>query len=539
MLRVVCFKWKHQQGHRLQSLSVIGEYTADHVNAMGRALEKYLTIPYEFICITDDPTGINYRTIPLWDKCRDLGGCYNRLYVFSEDMRDLIGDRFVCIDLDCVIVGNLDELFSREEDFIINHFYGKNPHQFYNGGLFMMNAGARKQVWEEFQKDPEGNRDLMVARNKQRELLGTDQAWISHVLGRGEVTFTDDQDGVEVFHLLPNARSPKRGKDILPRSKLVLMAGKIDPTTEYRENIWIQEYWDGYIDPIHAQRPSPEKMAQRIEAVQKETISGSQKLGYTIDIMNPESMSEKLIYRKHFCRDPLLVITADKIRVKDYIREKLGDDLADRVLIPNLYITKDPETIPFAQLPDDYIVKPNHMSGPYRIIRRGESPMVTKRDVIRECTRWLRSDYGQDKNEWHYSEIERQILIEPLLLDQDGNLPLDYKIHVMNGKIAYIYVTNNRFEETPIFGSYTDRWERLPFRTRKGWCSQNIPRPKRLKTMIDIAKKLAEPFPYVRVDLYVVGDLIFCGELTHFSESGYMRITPISADFKLGKQLKL
>jgi hypothetical protein len=516
---------------------VIGQYTAAHVNAMGRALQKHLTIPHEFICITDDPTGVEFRTIPLWDKCRDLGGCYNRLYVFSEDMRELIGDRFVCIDLDCVIVGNLDELFSREEDFIINKFYGKRSHQFYNGGLFMMNAGARRQVWDEFAKDPAGNRDLLVSRCKKRELLGTDQAWISHILGRGEALFMED-DGVEVFHFLPNARFPKRGKDLLPRSKMVLMAGKIDPTSEYFDNLWIQQYWDGHLDPVHFNRLPIEGMAERFEALRKETIWGSKILGYPMDIMNPESLSEKIVHRKHFNRNPLLVITGDKIQVKEYVREKLGKEIADRILIPTIFESDDPGLIPFENLPENYIVKPNHMSGQYMIIRRDRDLTKSKGDVIRECRRWLKRGYGGEKNEWHYDLMSRKILIEPLLLDQDGELPFDFKFQVLNGKVTHIYAANNRRSEVSIFGSYDRDWNRLPLMTKRGWCGESIPKPRRLKFMIDLAEKLAEPFDYVRVDLYCIGNAVYFGELTHFPSSGYMRFIPLSVDFKLGKKLE-
>ena len=141
MLKVVCFKWEYTGGVRLPS-SINNNYTAEHVNKLEEMVARNLSLPHEFICITDNPVGINCRTIPLWNKCKELGGCYNRLYVFSEDMKELIGDRFVCIDLDCVIVGSLDALFIRQDDFMINQYLVIRPNreQFYNSCRFCFQA---------------------------------------------------------------------------------------------------------------------------------------------------------------------------------------------------------------------------------------------------------------------------------------------------------------------------------------------------------------------------------------------------------------
>src|SRR5690606_4765132 len=97
-------------------------YNASHVNTLYSMLRRHYRRPFEFICVTDDPIGIdeNIKCLPLWDKCIYLGGCYNRLYVFSDHMKNFIGPRFACVDMDCVIVGDVTPIFDRTEDFIIN-----------------------------------------------------------------------------------------------------------------------------------------------------------------------------------------------------------------------------------------------------------------------------------------------------------------------------------------------------------------------------------------------------------------------------------
>ena len=57
--------------------------------------------------------------------------------------------------------------------------------------------------------------------------------------------------------------------------------------------------------------------------------------------------------------------------------------------------------------------------------------------------------------------------------------------------------------------------------------------------MVKLAEKLSEPFPFVRVDFYEVGDKIFFGELTFYPGNGMESFVPVEWDYKLGEMLKL
>lgn len=224
MLTIACFKWNRPKtGYQLPAVC---DYTADHVNTLGRMLERHLTIPYEFVAITDDPTGIECRTIPLWDDYRHLGGCYTRLKVFDKDF-DLLGDRFALIDLDVVITGNCDHIFGIDADFAIHAYdYPDRPNQRYNGALIVMDRGARPQVWDEFS---EATPALM---SDDRTRIGSDQKWISTVLGPGE-TRLGPADGV--FEALPI-------RGYLPsKAAMVFFSGKRDPSQ--RQYPWVKEHY--------------------------------------------------------------------------------------------------------------------------------------------------------------------------------------------------------------------------------------------------------------------------------------------------------
>jgi hypothetical protein len=64
-----------------------------------------------------------------------------------------------------------------------------------------------------------------------------------------------------------------------------------------------------------------------------------------------------------------------------------------------------------------------------------------------------------------------------------------------------------------------------------------INRPKNLDQAIKIAETIGNDFDFIRVDLYLVNDLIYFGELTNTPGSGVEKITPYSMDLYLGSKI--
>lgn len=230
MLNFVCFKWERNKAG-FQLPSVCG-YTPHHVNVLRNMLERHVKIPHRLICVTDNVDGIDSRvvTVPLWDTYKHLGGCFNRLWVFSKEAGKLFGDRFVCIDLDCVIVSDCTSLFDRKEDFIINSYNpttGDKIDQHYNGSMFMLNAGARSELWNDFNE-----KVTPQALENNPNCIGTDQAWIRHRLGKGEARWGND-DGVYEARQI--------GHYLLPSAKIVFFSGRRDPSQNQFK--WVGKHW--------------------------------------------------------------------------------------------------------------------------------------------------------------------------------------------------------------------------------------------------------------------------------------------------------
>lgn len=207
-------------------------YTDKHVHIHKNMLERNITIPFKYVCITDEPVeGI--ECVPLWDICTDLGGCYNRLYVYSKDMKDILGERFMYTDLDVVITSNIDHIVGRTEDFVINSYKPLQTDvkyaQKYNGGMILMDAGARSHVWDDF--DPYLSPHFIEKKTLERQCIGSDQAWASLMLDN-EALFTEE-DGVYEMR--------QAGRELPENACMVFFAGRRDPSECNYE--WVKKHW--------------------------------------------------------------------------------------------------------------------------------------------------------------------------------------------------------------------------------------------------------------------------------------------------------
>ena len=259
-LNIVTWKWK-QPPNPPRNKRKPCEFSARHVNTLYNMVSRHLHIPFNFICITDNPEGIapDIKVIPIWKDYLNIHGCYVRLKAFSSEMKDILGPKFVSFDLDCVITNDITPLLNVDEDFMIWEDFERRKTP-YCGSLWMHKPGTRPDVWEDFNI----NKSPKEAYNAGF-ITGTDQAYLSHKFYPDARTWTKE-DGIYNFkvHIMKKSiykyigkrdiRSKKRKKELieinngkLPEdARIVFFNGtNVDPSLPVLQEKypWIKEHW--------------------------------------------------------------------------------------------------------------------------------------------------------------------------------------------------------------------------------------------------------------------------------------------------------
>jgi len=250
-------------------------------------------------------------------------------------------------------------------------------------------------------------------------------------------------------------------------------------------------------------------------------------VGYWPQIRNPRTFNEKLCHRKLYTDNARFSTVEDKWAVRDYVANQVGEKYLPKVY----HVTDDLDTIAFDSLPDEYVIKPTHLSGPIIIVNRGESP---ERDIIlQNCSDWLGRTHGTMRCEYWYQNIDPKILIEERLYGSESDVPRDFKFFVFHNEVKYVQVDFDRYtNHTRRF--YDRDWNSLDFEVNYP-LGPEAKKPDRLEEMIEIAEELGNDFEFIRVDLYKTDNSgIVFGELTVAPGSGTEQFRPIEKDFEFG-----
>jgi hypothetical protein len=257
--------------------------------------------------------------------------------------------------------------------------------------------------------------------------------------------------------------------------------------------------------------------------------------GRPLNLQSPKTYTEKLQVLRHFVlpRDPLVIRGSDRVAVREMLKEK-G---LKTYLIPSYGVYDRFEDIPWKRLPKQFVIKCSHASGFNRIIL--DKKNANYQQLKRQFQRWLKTDYGLKTLERHYSPIPRKIIIEKYL-GVETSLPIEYKIHVFHGQAKYLYVVTGRGADIR-YTHLLSNWTPFPGAQFNGWRSAEYPivEPPQFQAMLQLAEKLAAPYPFVRVDLYNIEGKIYFSELTFTPAKGTLKLADDTIDTLMGGWLTL
>ncbi len=234
------------------------------------------------------------------------------------------------------------------------------------------------------------------------------------------------------------------------------------------------------------------------------------------------TFNDKVTYRRLRVRDPRYIEFSDKLRMRDYVSARLGDQC-----VPKLMKISD-HAEAFSDLVGPFALKANHGSGWVIIV---EEARTLTPEEIGTAQSWVLSDYGTAKREWAYSFARPLLYAEELLRPTP---PPDYKVHVFSSIPKMIQIDTDRFEDHR-------RILMNPNWTPLGGLGYPVPssipaEPPNLGRMLAWGSALADGMDFVRVDLYDMGDRVLVGELTCYPGAGAERFRPSSLDSQMGRE---
>lgn len=258
------------------------------------------------------------------------------------------------------------------------------------------------------------------------------------------------------------------------------------------------------------------------------------KMGFWPDFNHPKRFTEKLQLYKMKYHNPVMHQCVDKFEVRKYVESKgLGH------ILNELYGVYDkPEDIDFDGLPDKFVMKTTTGGGGQNVIVAADKAVCNFDGLRAKLALWEGANNlgALAGREWAYKECTPRIVVEKYLEGGERSL-VDYKFFCFNGVPKYIYVvTDRKLGKYAFLGVYDINFNKLPiYRCDERRQENSVQKPKNYDQMVEVARKLSEDFPHVRVDLYNIDGKIYFGELTFYDGSGYFYYDPDEFDFEMGR----
>ena len=241
------------------------------------------------------------------------------------------------------------------------------------------------------------------------------------------------------------------------------------------------------------------------------------RMGRRLDLDNPVLFHDKILWMEFRTDTSLWTELADKYKVRDYVAAHVGDDVLNE-----LYgVYGRVEDIDYDKLPKSFVLKTNNGCASHIIVR--DKTQVNFADINRKMNYFMKLHFGELTGQPHYTGIKPLIIAEKLMV-QDGNenLPLnDYKFNCFNGQPVCCHAFTNRELYTHKVAEmiYDMDWNPHPEYYDQSNQGLNLSaeiqkKPACFERMKEIASKLSEGFPFVRVDLYDIDDKPVFGEMT-------------------------
>lgn len=257
-------------------------------------------------------------------------------------------------------------------------------------------------------------------------------------------------------------------------------------------------------------------------------------VGDKLDLDNPKTFSEKIQWLKLHDHNPDYIKMVDKILVKDYVSDIIGAEYT----IPTLGVYDSFDEIDFDCLPNQFVLKCNHDSGSIVICR--DKANFDKNKARKKLTKALKSDAFYWGREWPYKFVNRKILAEAYLYNDDAIELKENKDKTFSENGKSFLGSKERISESGFKVVFYDTdWKTMPFERYHSKQKLDMKNPLNSEEVFDLAEKLAKDIPFERIDFYKVEGEGFFGEVVLVSNREREEFTPSKWDKTLGTWIKL
>ena len=258
-------------------------------------------------------------------------------------------------------------------------------------------------------------------------------------------------------------------------------------------------------------------------------------IGRELDLQNPTGFNEKLQWLKLHDHNPLYTTLVDKAEVKPWVAERIGWEH----IVPTLGVWNSFDEIDFDALPERFVLKCTHDSGGLAICRDRASFDISS--ARRKIERSLAKNYYWSCREWPYKNVKPRILAEEYLDPSSPNGDLyDYKLfRFTDGRLVTLAMTDRFTDSLMSKTFFDDKWHALPV-TEGGHATRcDLSCPRHFEKMKEIAGKLGEGLPFVRVDFYESAHGLYFGEMTLYPNAGLETFEPVEWGETFGSWIDL
>ncbi len=256
-------------------------------------------------------------------------------------------------------------------------------------------------------------------------------------------------------------------------------------------------------------------------------------VGYWPNFANPKTFNEKIQWLKLNDIHPEYTKMVDKVTAKDYVASIVGE----KYIIPTIGVWDSVDEIDWDSLPNQFVIKSTGDSGGVVVCKdKKELDIVAAKKKLKGLGS---RDYTKYNKEYPYHNVPHRYIAEEYMEDESGYELKDYKIFCSYGNPKFLFVATGRQQHDTRFDFYDTKFNHLPVLNGHPNADVWPVKPQNFEEMLNVAGKLSQGIPHVRVDLYNINGRIYFGELTFFHWSGLVPFEPREWDYYFGKMITL